>query len=432
MILTESELRSRWHRDQPSVVTVPAGSVLTPSARDFLSTHNIQLSIEGGAPVDIGRNAMATARPSDRPVRNSPAKPEHMTHLHGQQLVAKTHPVIAWRGQMDLFDCALVEAQVWLSASGEEELVQALEEVLRFAQRIMAAQVKEQPFEFDRLCGWDATQIRDMSHHPDRYFGTPHTAMDYKDGPVVARLNSLRAKVREVELAAGRAFIDNDGRCERTDIMQALNRLSSLLYVLLCRYRAGNEQQKRLPVGVSNRHVHLSAEHLAALFGSGFQLNAAKELSQPGQYAAKETLRIAGPKGSINNVRILGPVRSETQVEISATDSFILGVPAVVRDSGHAEGSPGLTLIGPSGEVKLGRGVIVAARHIHLHTDQAAKWKMKDGQRVRIRVESERPVVFDDVLVRVSSQYQGEIHLDTDEANAALLKNGTQALIMGV
>ena len=108
MILTESELRSRWHRDQPSVVTVPAGSVLTPSARDFLSTHNIQLSIEGGAPVDIGRNAMATARPSDRPVRNSPAKPEHMTHLHGQQLVAKTHPVIAWRGQMDLFDCALV------------------------------------------------------------------------------------------------------------------------------------------------------------------------------------------------------------------------------------------------------------------------------------------------------------------------------------
>ena len=104
----------------------------------------------------------------------------------------------------------------------------------------------------------------------------------------------------------------------------------------------------------------------------------------------------------------------------------------MVRDSGHAEGSPGLTLIGPSGEVKLGRGVIVAARHIHLHTDQAAKWKMKDGQRVRIRVESERPVVFDDVLVRVSSQYQGEIHLDTDEANAALLKNGTQALIMGV
>jgi len=206
------------------VVTVPVGSVLTPSARDFLSAHNIQLRIEGGASVDTGRNAMATARPSGRPSRNSSAKPEHMTHLQGQKLVAKTHPVIAWRGQMDLFDCAVVEAQIRLEASDEVELVLQLEEVLRFAQRMMAAQVREQPFEFGRLCGWTADQIRDMSHYPDRYFGTPHTAMDYKDGPVVARLNFLRATVREVELAAGRAFIDEDGNCARVDIMQALNR----------------------------------------------------------------------------------------------------------------------------------------------------------------------------------------------------------------
>lgn len=432
MILTESELRFRWHKDKTSVVTVPVGSVLTPSARDFLSAHNIELRIAGGASVDTGRNAMATARPLGRPSRNSSMKPEHMTHLQGQKLVAKTHPVIAWRGQMDQFDCALVEAQIRLEAAGEDELVQQLEEVLRFAQKMMAAQVRGEIFEFEKICGWTADQIRDMSHYPDRYFGTPHTAMDYKDGPVVARLNSLRAKVREVELAAGRAFIDEDGNCERIDIMQALNRLSSLLYVLLCRYRAGRQQEKRLPIGVSNRHVHLSVDHLAALFGSGYELTVAKELSQPGQFAAKETVRVTGPKGLIDNVRVLGPVRSETQVEISATDSFILGIPAVLRDSGHTQGSPGLKLTGPAGVVTLDRGVIVAARHIHLHPDQSAAWRIKDGQRVRIKVESERPIVFDDVLVRVNPQYQGEVHLDTDEANAALLKNGTFALIMGV
>lgn len=432
MILTESELRARWHRDKPSVVTVPAGSVLTPSARDFLSEHNIQLCIESGVAVDTGKNAMATARPAAQSSRKNAAKPEHMTHLFGQQLVAKTHPVIAWRGQMDLFDCALVETQVRLAASGEDELVKSLEEILRFAQRMMAAQVRQEPFQFTELCGWTAEQIHDMSHYPDRYFGIPHTAMDYRDGPVVARLNFLRAKVREVELAAGRAFIDENGKCKRPDIVQALNRLSSLLYVLLCRERAGRTQEKRLPIGVSNRHVHLSSEHLAALFGSGHTLTIAKNLSQPGQFASQETVRIAGPKGFIDNVRVLGPVRKETQIEISATDSFVLGVTAVVRDSGHPDGSPGLHLVGPAGEVTVNRGAIVAARHIHMHSDQAAAWNIKDGQRVRIKVESERPVVFDEVLVRVSPQFEGEVHLDTDEANAALAKNGTVALILGV
>ncbi|NMC32527.1 MAG: phosphate propanoyltransferase [Veillonellaceae bacterium] len=355
-----------------------------------------------------------------------------MTHLYGQQLVAKNHPVIVWRGQMDLFDCAVVEAQVRLQAAGAEELVQSLEEILRFAQRIMAAQVKQEPLLFDTLCGWNAAQIRELSHYPDKYFGVKHSTMHYQDGPVVARLNSLRAKVREVELAAAKAFIDESGNCERTDIIQALNRLSSLLYVLLCRERAARAHEKRLPIGVSNRHVHLSAEHLSALFGAGHALTVAKDLSQPGQFAAQETVRIAGPKGTIDNVRVLGPVRKESQVEISATDSFALGVPAVVRDSGHPEGSPGLQLLGPAGEVSLERGVIVAARHIHMHPDQAVVWGIHDGQRVRIRVESDRPVVFDDVLVRVSPQFSGEVHLDTDEANAALVKTGATALILGV
>ena len=432
MILTESQLRTLWHKDKPTSITVPAGSVLTPSARDFLRDHNIQLCLEGGVPVDTGVNAMSTAYPPSQAQKNGRVKPEHMTHLHGKQLVAKTHPVIAWRGQMDQFDCALVEAQVRLDAAGENELVASLEEVLRFAQRMMAAQVREEPFAFGTLCGWTADEIREMSHHPERFFGTSHTAMDFRDGPVVARLNSLRAKVREVELAAGRAFISAAGNCERGDIIQALNRLSSLLYVLLCRHRGRTAKEKRLPIGVSNRHVHLSVAHLEKLFGSGYKLNVAKELSQPGQFAAKETVCVAGPKGRIESVRVLGPVRKESQVEISATDSFQLGIQPVVRDSGQHAGSPGLRLTGPAGEVMTESGAIVAARHIHMHPDQAKEWNIADGQRVRIRIDSQRPLVFDDVLVRVNREFQGEVHLDTDEANAALVKNGTTALILGV
>ena len=432
MILTESELRSLWHRDKPEKITVAAGSVLTPSARDFLRDHNIQLCLEGGGTVDIGRNAMSTAHFPVRAEQSGPAKAEHMTHLQGRQLVAKTHPIIAWRGQMDAFDCALVEAQAMLAATGENEMVRSLEEILRFAQRLMAAQVKEEPFVFGMLCGWTSEEIRTMSHQPDRFFATPHTAMDYRDGPVVARLNSLRAKVREVELAAGRAFIGASGSCERSDIIHALNRLSSLLYVLLCRRRGEAAKEKRLPIGVSNRHVHLSAEHLESLFGRGHVLTVAKDLSQPGQFAARESVCLAGPKGRIDKVRVLGPTRRRTQVEISATDSFLLGISPIVRDSGQHSGSPGVRLIGPAGEVATDSGAIVAARHIHMHQDQAAEWKLADGQRVRIRIDSDRPVVFEDVLVRVNPEFQGEVHLDTDEANAALVKNGATALILGV
>lgn len=432
MILTEAELRSRWHRDKPAVVTVEPGCVLTPSARDFLRAHNIELCIEGGDPVDMDRNSMSTARAPSRDSGSVSVKPEHMTHLHGRELSPKTHPVIAWRGQMDQFDCAVVETQVALSKYGEDEMLLRMEEVLRFAQRMMAAQVRETPFDFGTLCGWSPEQIREMSHHPDRFFGTPHTAMDYRDGPVVARLNVLRAKVREVELAAIRAFAGDDGKCTRGDIILGLNRLSSLLYVLLCRERAGRAQEKRIPIGVSNRHVHLSAAHLAALFGEGHCLCVAKELSQPGQFAAKETLRLVGPKGFIDKVRVLGPIRRETQVEISATDSFGLGITPVVRDSGRHEGSVGLRLVGPAGEVLVEKGVIVAARHIHMHPDQASSWRLSDGQRVRVRIDSERPIVFDDVLVRVNPEFQGELHLDTDEANAALVKGGTAAVIVGV
>ena len=430
MLINEAELRSQWHKTKTDVITVPRGSVLTPSARDFLRGNGIRVEVVGEGVQDLDRRPMSTAK-NPASVAAAANKPEHQTHLHGGQLVDKTHPVIAWRGQLDQFDCAVVESQVQLVRYGHDVLAAQLEEILRFAQRIMAAEVRETPFEFNTLLGWTPEQIREMSHHPDRYFGVTHSTMSYLDGPVVARLNILRAKVREVELSANRAFIDSQGICRRTDIVQALNRLSSVLYILVCRTRSETVQEKKLPIGVSNRHVHLSAADLTSLFGSGHSLTKWKDLSQPGQFAAVETVKIAGTKGSIDNVRVLGPVRKQTQVEISATDSFQLGVKPVVRDSGQLDGSEGVRLIGPNGSVELASGVIVAARHIHMHPDQAKQWNLQDGQKVRVRVDSARPVYFEDVLVRVNPQYQGEMHLDTDEANAAMVDKNSLAVIVG-
>ncbi len=432
MLLTETELRARWHKAKCGQITVPRGSVLTPSARDFLRAHGIELAVAGEGVIDLNNRILATAAPAPPFSPAGPgAKPEHMTHLRGARLVAKTHPVIAWRGQMDLFDCQLVEVQAALAAGGDEVLAAELEEVALFAQRLMAAEVREQPFAFGTLCGWTADEVRDISHHPDRHFGIGHTTMSYRDGLPVALLNGLRAKAREVELYANHAFGD-DGESPRPDLLLALNRLSSLLYVLVCRQKAGKREEMRLPVGVSGRHVHLSQADLERLFGAGYALQKLKELSQPGQFAAKETVRVEGPKGSIDNVRILGPVRRASQVEISATDSFRLGVRPVVRDSGQLDDTPPLRLVGPAGAVDLACGAIVAARHIHLHPDQAAAWHISDGQRVQVRIDGPRPTVFDAVLVRVHPEFRGELHLDTDEANAAMASGDTQAIIVGV
>jgi propanediol utilization protein/ethanolamine utilization cobalamin adenosyltransferase len=443
VIISEHILRANWHKTKSSTITIPQGSIITPSARDFLRSQGIQVqyeeeivlraeqekasSIEELLPTNQGD---AASRASAG--RGLSLKPEHMTHLRGKELILKTHPVIAWRGQLDRFDCELVETQTLLVKAGETKLAAQLEEVVLLAQQLMAAEVKEQHIEFGTLFGWTEAEIRDMSHHPDKYFGIPHTTMSYKDGWIVARLNSLRSKIREVELHANRAFTAEDGTCSRPDIILLLNRLSSLFYVLLCKRRSEQQETKSLKIGISNRHLHLSQQHLELLFGVGYSLKKRKELSQPGQFAAEETVTLAGPKGNIEKVRVLGPVRPETQVEVSATDCFQLGIKPELRDSGQIEGTSGLQLIGPAGTVRLDRGAIVAARHIHLHSDQAKKWNLQDGQRVNVRVDSERPALFPNVLVRVSSQFKGELHLDTDEANAALVKPDTECVIVEV
>jgi putative phosphotransacetylase len=180
-----------------------------------------------------------------------------------------------------------------------------------------------------------------------------------------------------------------------------------------------------LPIAISNRHVHLSQPDLTVLFGTGFELTKMKDLSQPGQFAANEQVDLVGPKRTIKGVRILGPARKTTQAEISVTDAFTLGVAPVVKNSGDLDGTPGIKLVGPAGEVVLDKGCIVAARHIHMHTSDAERFGVKDKDAVSIRTGGPRPVVFENVLVRVDDEYGLEMHVDTDEGNAALLKNGT-------
>ncbi len=181
---------------------------------------------------------------------------------------------------------------------------------------------------------------------------------------------------------------------------------------------------KMIPVGISNRHIHVSEEDLFALFGEHYDLTNLKDLSQPGEFAAKETVTIAGPKGQISKVRILGPVRQATQLEISMSDSILLGIPAPIRMSGDLAGTPGIEIIGPQGSVKLNQGVIIAKRHIHMTPEDAKNFGVKDQEVVCVKTSGIRSLIFDQVAIRVSDQFSLEMHLDIDEANAAGLRNG--------
>ncbi|WP_024621995.1 phosphate propanoyltransferase [Metaclostridioides mangenotii] len=179
-----------------------------------------------------------------------------------------------------------------------------------------------------------------------------------------------------------------------------------------------------LPIALSNRHIHLSQNDIDVLFGKGHQLTEFKPLSQPGQYACEEKVDLVGPKGTIKGVRVLGPARPKTQLEVSLADGFSLGVKAPIKESGDLAGSPGVKLVGPAGEVDLAEGVIVAARHIHMSTADAEKFGVKDKQIVKIKTSGPRALVFENVLVRVSDKFNLEMHVDLDEGNAAAVRNG--------
>ena len=186
---------------------------------------------------------------------------------------------------------------------------------------------------------------------------------------------------------------------------------------------AEKDAPNRVPLGVSNKHLHLTQEHVEILFGKGHQLTNMKDVKQPGQFACEECVKIIGPKGEFPKVRVLGPARNETQIELSMTDARTLGVNVPIRESGKLEGTPGLILEGPCGRVELDHGAIAALRHIHMTPDIAEQLGLKDGDCVGVESSGLRPTLFRDVLVRVSPKYAYEMHIDTDDANAAGLKN---------
>jgi acetate kinase len=189
-----------------------------------------------------------------------------------------------------------------------------------------------------------------------------------------------------------------------------------------------------IPVAVSARHAHLSAGTLDRLFGVGYRLHKRADLSQPGQYSSEETVTLIGPRGRVERVRVLGPPRDADQIEVSRSDEFVLGVDAPVRLSGDLIGTPGITLEGPRGRVTIERGVICARRHIHMSPADGERLGVRDGQIVQVRIDSEgRDLTFGDVIVRVAEDFRLELHLDTDEANAARLSETVRAtLVPGV
>jgi putative phosphotransacetylase len=190
-------------------------------------------------------------------------------------------------------------------------------------------------------------------------------------------------------------------------------------------------EKDRFLIEVSARHVHLCKDDVEKLFGKGATLTFKRALSQPGQFLSEERVDVVGPKNTFKNVAILGPERPTSQVEISVTDSFTLGVQPPVRESGDTAGTPGLVLRGPNGEIELGGGVIAAKRHIHMTPEDAERLGVKDKQIVEVRAPTARPVTFGDVVVRVSPKFKLSMHVDTDEANAALIgRDGCEGYIV--
>lgn len=191
------------------------------------------------------------------------------------------------------------------------------------------------------------------------------------------------------------------------------------------------ESEGDVPVGISNRHIHLTKEHVEILFGKGYQLTKIKDLSQPGQFACKEQLTIVGPSmRPIEGVRVLGPERKQSQVEISRTDSFVLKVKPPVRESGSLAGSAPITIIGPKGIVTLSEGCIIANRHIHMSLEEGERYGVTDGEYVDVEMGGVRRSLFYDVQIRVHKDFRLEMHIDTDDANAAGVANGDKVKII--
>jgi putative phosphotransacetylase len=190
------------------------------------------------------------------------------------------------------------------------------------------------------------------------------------------------------------------------------------------------EPLKYVPAGVSARHVHVTREHLDILFGSGYELTNFKDISQPGQFASGEQVTLIGPKGSIDKVRILGPLRKQTQAEVSPSDARKLGVNPPVRQSGMHEGTPGITLVGPKGTIVLQQGCIIAERHIHMTPDDARAFGVQNGQMVQVKIDGPRGGIMSQVAIRIRDDFALDMHIDTDDGNAFGIKTGDKLEII--
>ena len=207
--------------------------------------------------------------------------------------------------------------------------------------------------------------------------------------------------------------------------------LKALVSKVIEAVQVGSGTEGDIPVGISNRHIHLTREHVDVLFGKGYQLNKIKDLSQPGQFACKEQLTIVGPSmRAIEGVRVLGPERKASQVEISRTDSYVLKIKPPVRESGDIAGSAPITIIGPKGIVTLKEGCIIANRHIHMSEEEGKAFGVKDNEYVDVELSGERRSLFYDVQIRVHKDFRLEMHIDTDDANAAGVGNGFKAKLI--
>lgn len=191
------------------------------------------------------------------------------------------------------------------------------------------------------------------------------------------------------------------------------------------------QEERLVPTGISMRHVHLSRADLNRLFGPSYMLTPLKQLSQPGQFAARECVDVTGPKGTLRQVRILGPLRRETQVELAQTDCRTIGVKAPVRASGNLSGTPGVRLKGPCGEIEIPCGVIVADRHIHLSPEEAKQWGLADGDHVSVEVDGTKRGILSGVLIRSNPGCAMDFHIDTDDGNAFQLTQGQLVKILG-
>lgn len=242
---------------------------------------------------------------------------------------------------------------------------------------------------------------------------------DDKNGAV--RLKGFEAPQIEAEESRIKVLVTQT--CEQLMIAQEIKHL------LEERQKPLRQQNWNIPIAVSARHVHLSPAHVEALFGKGHRLVKMKDLSQPEGWAAEETVQVIGPKGAFETVRVLGPTRSQTQIEVSRTDTYTLGVEAPVRPSGKLDNTPSIRLRGPAGEI-VTNGLIIAARHIHVNTQDALKMGLKDGDYVDVEMGGERGISFANTLIRVKDTYVTEMHIDTDEANAAGIAHKAEGVLV--